>query len=403
MTTDKQALREVAEKAGKDKWQARKINGDFFVIRHGSYEKQSGITSFQSVAEIDDKAVRDFVAMANPAAVLALLDENIQLRREKDVTEAVLSAMRDDMRQAREQLKAAEHTAAVDHEAACSLVEENEELKRKLEAENQRNTALTAKIEPMDRCIAELERSETQLINERDSAESALNDAYKAVMGHAPEWSNWFSFENAIDEIELACELWRNQTDDVIQFRQRIADLETQKADLMEHVLNAYEASALTMTLRKTVGYLPDYLRFCGIYGVEHDAIIDKLDYQSFVLARVNNEDLRQDEATCSLVAENEELKRRIAELESKNGNMRTIAHEQNGLAIRANLDSINDAVEMDGLQKRIAELEAREILLPERISMLHRTDFHEDYHTVMAYKVSDVIAAIRAAGIKGE
>ncbi|EAW1036295.1 ead/Ea22-like family protein [Salmonella enterica] len=74
--------------------------------------------------------------------------------------------------------------------------------------------------------IAELERSETQLISERDDAESALNDAYKAVMGQAPEWSNWFSFENAIDEIELACELWRNQTDDVIQFRQRIQELE---------------------------------------------------------------------------------------------------------------------------------------------------------------------------------
>ncbi|EBU9314809.1 protein Ead [Salmonella enterica subsp. enterica serovar Amager] len=74
--------------------------------------------------------------------------------------------------------------------------------------------------------IAELEHSETQLINERDSAESALSDAYKAVMGQAPEWSNWFRFESAIDEIELACELWRNQTDDVIQFRQRIQELE---------------------------------------------------------------------------------------------------------------------------------------------------------------------------------
>ncbi|EBZ4061892.1 ead/Ea22-like family protein [Salmonella enterica subsp. enterica serovar Newport] len=80
--------------------------------------------------------------------------------------------------------------------------------------------------------IAELERSETQLINERDSAESALNDAYKAVMGQAPEWSNWFSFENAIDEIELACELWRNQTDDVIQFRQRIQELESRTVNL---------------------------------------------------------------------------------------------------------------------------------------------------------------------------
>ncbi|WP_416838017.1 ead/Ea22-like family protein [Escherichia coli] len=59
----------------------------------------------------------------------------------------------------------------------------------------------------------------------------------------------------------------------------------------------------------------------------------------------------------------------------------------------------------LEAAEKRIAELEAREILLPERSSMLHRTDFHEDYQTVMAYKVSEVIAAIRAAGIriKGE
>ncbi len=61
--------------------------------------------------------------------------------------------------------------------------------------------------------------------------------------------------------------------------------------------------------------------------------------------------------------------------------------------------------VELEASEKRIAELEAREISLPERSSMLHRTDFHEDYQTVMAYKVSEVIAAIRAAGIriKGE
>lgn len=30
--------------------------------------------------------------------------------------------------------------------------------------------------------------------------------------------------------------------------------------------------------------------------------------------------------------------------------------------------------------EERIAELEAREISLPERSSMLHRTDFHDDY-----------------------
>ncbi|HFM2767791.1 TPA: ead/Ea22-like family protein [Escherichia coli] len=59
----------------------------------------------------------------------------------------------------------------------------------------------------------------------------------------------------------------------------------------------------------------------------------------------------------------------------------------------------------LESAEKRIAELEAREISLPERSSMLHRTDFHEDYQTVMAYKVSEVIDAIRATGIriKGE
>lgn len=60
---------------------------------------------------------------------------------------------------------------------------------------------------------------------------------------------------------------------------------------------------------------------------------------------------------------------------------------------------------ELETAKKRIAELEVREILLPERSSMLHRTDFHDDYQTVMAYKVSEVIDAILATGIgiKGE
>ncbi|EOJ3593558.1 ead/Ea22-like family protein, partial [Escherichia coli] len=48
-------------------------------------------------------------------------------------------------------------------------------------------------------------------------------------------------------------------------------------------------------------------------------------------------------------------------------------------------------------LEERVKELDAREISLPERSSMLHRTDYHDDYQTVMAYKVSEVIAAIRA------
>ncbi|WP_444878220.1 hypothetical protein [Citrobacter koseri] len=98
------------------------------------------------------------------------------------------------------------------------------------------NESILEAIDDMKKRIAELESSETQLIDERDNAESALNDAYKAVMGQAPEWSNWFSFADAIDEMELACGLWRNQTEDVIQFRARIAELEAklQAADKLQ-------------------------------------------------------------------------------------------------------------------------------------------------------------------------
>lgn len=266
-------LRQIAESVDREEWDVLdNSDADYQVIVSGSLERGTTYRSYQPVANgISEQKIAAFIAAFNPKVALALLDKNLQLQREKDAIEAVALALRDDMRHAREQLEAAEKRIAEQREYYEGVIADG------------------------SKRIAELERSETQLISERDDAESALNDAYKAVMGQAPEWSNWFSFENAIDEIELACELWRNQTDDVIQFRQRIADLETQKADLMEHVLNGYEATALTMTLRKMNSYLPDYLRFCGIYGVEHDAIIDKLDYQSFVLKRLKNGDLRQD------------------------------------------------------------------------------------------------------------
>ncbi|HGG3410446.1 TPA: ead/Ea22-like family protein [Salmonella enterica subsp. enterica] len=50
--------------------------------------------------------------------------------------------------------------------------------------------------------IAELECSETQLINERDAAESALADMYQAATGERPEWSNMFGFADAVDVVE---------------------------------------------------------------------------------------------------------------------------------------------------------------------------------------------------------
>ncbi|EAU2345703.1 ead/Ea22-like family protein [Salmonella enterica subsp. enterica] len=196
MNIDKQALREVAEKATKGPWTLfSDIDTKTFSIHTPRDKRCENVIKWGGFdCQPNAEANAEFIAAFNPKVALALLDENIQLQREKDAIEAVALALRDDMRQAREKLEAAE------------------------------------------RSIAELERSETQLINERDYAESALNDAYKAVMGQAPEWSNWFSFENAIDEIELVCELWRNQTDDVIQFRQRIQELEARQIALPQRL-----------------------------------------------------------------------------------------------------------------------------------------------------------------------
>lgn len=69
-----QSLKAAAENAGADCWQAKKISGDFYVIRKGSYKRECGYTTYQPIAEIDHKPTRDYVALANPANVLALVE-----------------------------------------------------------------------------------------------------------------------------------------------------------------------------------------------------------------------------------------------------------------------------------------------------------------------------------------
>ncbi|WP_221925243.1 ead/Ea22-like family protein [Enterobacter hormaechei] len=55
---------------------------------------------------------------------------------------------------------------------------------------------------------------------------------------------------------------------------------------------------------------------------------------------------------------------------------------------------------ELEAKDKRIAELGAREVVLPQRYSMLHRVDFDEPYHTEMVYKQHQVLEALHDAGV---
>lgn len=273
MTIDKQALREAAEKATKGPWKVfSDIDTKTFAIHTPRDKRCENVIKWGGFdCQKNAKANAEFIAAFNPKVALALLDENLQLQREKDATEAVALALRDDMRQAREQLEAAE----------------------KRNAEQQRSL-----------------------------------DHRKFLLLSA-------------DEVQR------------------------------------------------------DFAEALGCAG-DNESIMEAID----------------------------DLKQHIAELESKNGNLRTIAHDQNELAIKANLDSNNDAVEMNRLHKRIAEtdqrnaeltariepmdrriaeLEARAVNLPKRSvgEVMHLSGFSRDYAEGWCAGNDNAIHEIRAAGIK--
>ncbi|HAK8246378.1 TPA: DUF551 domain-containing protein [Salmonella enterica] len=105
---DKRALREVAEKATKGPWKVfSDIDTKTFSIHTPRDKRCENVIKWGGFdCQPNAEANAEFIAAFNPKVALALLDENIQLQREKDAIEAVALALRDDMRQAREQLAA---------------------------------------------------------------------------------------------------------------------------------------------------------------------------------------------------------------------------------------------------------------------------------------------------------
>ncbi|WP_445439789.1 ead/Ea22-like family protein [Citrobacter freundii] len=102
---NKQELREAAENATEGQWVVE-LGDEVYAV--------DGDDSEQIAMVFSDNGRSDaaFIAVASPVAVLSLLDENLQLQRDKDSLEAVAVAMRDDMRDAREKLEAAEKRIA---------------------------------------------------------------------------------------------------------------------------------------------------------------------------------------------------------------------------------------------------------------------------------------------------
>lgn len=151
---------------------------------------------------------------------------------------------------------------------------------------------------------------------------------------------------------------------------------------------------------REVVGYLP----ICRIEGAHPESGFDE-DFQMEQQANAEFIAAFNPKVALALLDERERNQQYIKRRDQENEDIALTVGKLR-VELEAAKSKLNEQREYyegviaDG-SKRIAELEEREILLPERSSMLHRTDFHDDYQTVMAYKVSEVIAAIRAAGIR--
>ncbi|EGK5488771.1 ead/Ea22-like family protein [Salmonella enterica] len=110
-----------------------------FTMRYISQFEASDIDSddIDLRFEVDDTETGTTVSIVDECGhaaqiITALLDENLQLQREKDAIEAVALALRDDMRQAREQLEAGWKQNATDVQIKARLCRESNSLHDRL-------------------------------------------------------------------------------------------------------------------------------------------------------------------------------------------------------------------------------------------------------------------------------
>ena len=141
---NKQALLKLAKALSGNEWVAfvHKASGTYAVGSLG-HERGEDIIKWPGLDGQDNaESKAKFIAAASPATVLALLDELEAAENNLIDSECHVAELEEALRDKQVLLEAAE----------------------KLNAElNQRNTVLTAKIEPMDRRIAELEAREVTL------------------------------------------------------------------------------------------------------------------------------------------------------------------------------------------------------------------------------------------------
>lgn len=212
MTTDitelAQRMKAAAEKATKGQWVAFTDTATKTFAVHTPNDKRcENIIKWAGFdCQKNAGANAEFIALANPVNTLALVEalEKAQQERENWHTSF------DNERFRADKLKA--HIDEMTEERTGSINELSRIIQREIKAKRE-----------AEKRIAELERSETQLIDERDAAESALADMYEAGTGERPEWSNAFGFCDAVDEVRENVDSWIRRAEAA---EKRIAELE---------------------------------------------------------------------------------------------------------------------------------------------------------------------------------
>ena len=161
---------------------------------------------------------------------------------------------------------------------------------------------------------------------------------------------------------------------------------------------------------REVVGYLP----ICRIEGAHPESGFDE-DFQREQQANAEFIAAANPATVLALLDERERNQQYIKRRDQENedialtvGKLRVeleaaeALNKHLELAIRK-AEGCSEALrrKTEAAEKRVAELEAREVKLPQRYSMLHRTDFDEPYQAEMVYKQHQVLEALHDAGIR--
>ncbi|EDQ9953965.1 ead/Ea22-like family protein [Salmonella enterica subsp. diarizonae] len=167
MNIDKRALREVAERATPGNW--RRTSSLFNGITATPF---SLCGEEVTLAHTVEKRDAEFIAAANPATMLALLDE----------------------------LDVKEEQRANWFQMAQKLGEDLDAAERNIAETNRLNAELTARIEPMDRRIAELEAREVTLPQRLQPGADGYDDWYV----HSEDDGEYLKADDVIEAIRAA-------------------------------------------------------------------------------------------------------------------------------------------------------------------------------------------------------